>query len=93
MSYYEKAGIANLSNREIAELKFHQAYGYFTLQRFAEAKPLFDAIRQIPSDPNTWMRITILVSYLFMKKIIKQPWSLLEKLKANPPTKRSFLTI
>jgi TolA-binding protein len=52
LAYYEKAGIANLSNREIAEMKFHQAYGYFTLQRFSEAKPLFDAIRQIPSDPN-----------------------------------------
>jgi TolA-binding protein len=52
LAYYEKAGIDNLSNREIAEMKFHQAYSYFTLQRFAEAKPLFDAIRQIPSDPN-----------------------------------------
>ena len=52
LEYYEKAGIDNLSNRELAELKFHQAYSYFTLQRFAEAKPLFDAIRQMPADPN-----------------------------------------
>ena len=29
MAYYEKAGIDNLSNREIAEMKFHQAYGIF----------------------------------------------------------------
>ena len=50
--YYEKAGIDNLSNREIAEMKFHQAYGYFTLRQFDKAKPLFNAIRQIPSDPN-----------------------------------------
>ncbi|HEX8460073.1 MAG TPA: hypothetical protein VF623_01530, partial [Segetibacter sp.] len=50
--YYEKAGIDNLSNREIAEMKFHQAYGYFTLHQFDKAKPLFNAIRQIPSDPN-----------------------------------------
>jgi TolA-binding protein len=50
--YYEKAGIDNLSNREIAEMKFHQAYGYFTAKQFDKAKPLFNAIRQIPSDPN-----------------------------------------
>lgn len=52
IAYYEKAGVANLSNREIADVKFHQAYAYFTTKRFSEAKPLFNAIRQIPSDPN-----------------------------------------
>ncbi|TDH29214.1 tetratricopeptide repeat protein [Segetibacter sp. 3557_3] len=51
-AYYEKAGISNLSNREIADVKFHQAYGYFTTQDFAQAKPMFNAIRQIPTDPN-----------------------------------------
>ena len=49
---YEQADIENLSNREIADLKFHQGYGYFTQQRFDQALPLFDAIRQIPNDPN-----------------------------------------
>ena len=52
MAYYEKAGIDNLSNREIAEMKFHQAYGYFTLKQFDKARPLFNSIRQISSDPN-----------------------------------------
>ncbi|HEX8279101.1 MAG TPA: tetratricopeptide repeat protein, partial [Segetibacter sp.] len=52
LTFYEKAGIDNLSNREIADLKFHQAYSYFTLQQFDKAKPLFNAIRQIPADPN-----------------------------------------
>lgn len=52
LSLYENANINNLSNSEIAQMKFHQAYSYFTLKRFNEAKPLFDAIRQIPSDPN-----------------------------------------
>ncbi|RXK87191.1 tetratricopeptide repeat protein [Filimonas effusa] len=52
IAYYEKAGYANLSNREIAAVKFHQAYGYFTMRRFSDAKPLFNAIRQIPADPN-----------------------------------------
>jgi tetratricopeptide (TPR) repeat protein len=52
LSYYEKVGIDNLSNREIAEMKFHQAYSYFTLEQFDKAKPLFNSIRQITSDPN-----------------------------------------
>lgn len=49
---YENAGIENLSNKEIADLKFHQGYGYFTLQQFDKALPLFNAIRQLPKDPN-----------------------------------------
>ncbi len=49
---YEKANIANLSNREIADLKFHQGYSYFTMQQFAQAKPLLNAIRQVKTDPN-----------------------------------------
>lgn len=49
---YEKTNIVNLSNREIADMKFHQGYSYFTLQRFNQAKPLFNSIRQIKDDPN-----------------------------------------
>jgi TolA-binding protein len=52
VTLYENSNIANLSNREIADLKFHQGYSYFTLQQFARAKPLLDAIRQVKSDPN-----------------------------------------
>ena len=52
IDYYEKAGLDNLSNSDIAAMKFHEAYGYFTMKRFAEAKPLFDDIRQIETDPN-----------------------------------------
>ena len=52
MSLYEKANIANLTNVEIANMKFHEGYAYFTMQRFDEAKPLFESIAQIPSDPN-----------------------------------------
>jgi tetratricopeptide (TPR) repeat protein len=46
--YYEHAGLQNLNNDEIADAKFEKAYCYFNLQQFAEAKPLFDEIRQIP---------------------------------------------
>ncbi len=49
---YEAANIANLSNEEIADMKFHQGYAYFTLKRFAQAKPLFNTIRQMKDDPN-----------------------------------------
>ena len=52
IEYYEKAGLDNLSNSDISVMKFHEAYGYFTMKRFAEAKPLFNDIRQIETDPN-----------------------------------------
>lgn len=51
-SRYDQTNIANLSNREVADLKFHQAYAFFNLQRFSEAKPLFNTIRTIRDDPN-----------------------------------------
>ncbi len=51
-AYYTGANIANLSNREIAEMKFHQAYGFFVMQQFDKARPLFNTIRQLPGDPN-----------------------------------------
>ncbi|MGH2552387.1 MAG: tetratricopeptide repeat protein, partial [Chitinophagaceae bacterium] len=49
---YDQTGIANLSNREIADMKFHQGYSYFNLQNFTKAKPLFNSIRDIKDDPN-----------------------------------------
>lgn len=52
VKYYERTSTDNLSNDEISNMKFHQAYSYFTLKKFNDAEPLFDAIRQIPNDPN-----------------------------------------
>lgn len=49
---YEQSNIENLSNREVANMKFHQGYSYFTLQQFDKAKPALNAIRLIPDDPN-----------------------------------------
>ena len=46
--WYENAGIANLSNREIADAKFELAYCYFNVRRFDKAEPLFALIREIP---------------------------------------------
>ena len=50
--YYEKAGIENLTNSEIALLKFHKGYAHFVQQQFTEAKPYFDAVRQMPKSQN-----------------------------------------
>lgn len=52
ITYYGKAGIENLNNSEIAEMKFHKGYSHFALQQFKEAKPLLDVVRQIPKDSN-----------------------------------------
>lgn len=52
VNLYENTSIDNLSNKEIADLKFHQGYAYFTRSEFDKAKPLMDAIRQLPKDPN-----------------------------------------
>ncbi len=44
---YERAGLDNLSNTEIADAKFEKAYCYFNLKQFNEAKPLFDEVHQM----------------------------------------------
>ncbi len=47
---YERAGLDNLSNEEIANAKFEKGYCYFNLRQFAEARPLFDEIHQLPDN-------------------------------------------
>ena len=48
ITYYERAGVENLTNDEIADAKFEMAYCYFNLKQFDVAKPLFDEIHQMP---------------------------------------------
>ena len=50
LEFYEKAEIASLNNEQIAESKFRMGYSYFHLKRYAQAKPLFNSIRQMPDD-------------------------------------------
>jgi len=45
---YERAGLDNLSNEEIADAKFEMGYCYFNLKRFDDARPLFNEIHQLP---------------------------------------------
>ena len=49
---YSLAGIANLSNQEIALMQFRQGYSYFVLQRYKEATPLLNSVRNLQGDPN-----------------------------------------
>lgn len=51
LPYYEKAGIAHLSNAQIIQSKFRQAYCLFYLQRFNAAKPFFAGILQLKDHP------------------------------------------
>ena len=50
ITYYERAGLDNLSNEEIADAKFERAYSYFNLKEFEKAKPLFNEIHQLPKN-------------------------------------------
>ena len=52
IAFFDKTNIENLSNAQIAEMKFCKAYSYFVLQQFDKAKPLFNSIRQLPNNPN-----------------------------------------
>jgi TolA-binding protein len=47
---YERAGVDNLSNEEIADAKFEKGYCYFNLKKFDEAYPLFNEIHQLPGN-------------------------------------------
>lgn len=51
-SFYEKTSVEHLENSQIETLKFHQGYSYFNLQRFDQAKPLLDAVRQLKKSPH-----------------------------------------
>lgn len=47
LTYYELAGITNLTNEEISDAKFEMAYCYFFNNQLTEAKNLFAAIKDI----------------------------------------------
>jgi len=50
ISNYERAGLDNLSNEEVADAKFEIGYCYFNLKNFSKAKPLFNEIHQLPGN-------------------------------------------
>lgn len=52
LSHYEAAGEANLSPEELSAAEFHRGYTFFTQKQFAQAKPLFEAVRARKGDPN-----------------------------------------
>ena len=84
LDYYQKAGTANLSNEETAKLQFHQGYCLFTMQKFEEAAPLFNAIRQMPSNPN-YIDANYYYGFIeFYRKDYDDALSSLEIVKDNP---------
>ena len=52
LEHYGQTSVQHLNNREVADYKFHQGYAYFSQQKYDLAKPLFNVIRQVKSDPN-----------------------------------------
>jgi tetratricopeptide (TPR) repeat protein len=50
---YEKAGIANLNNKELVASKFELAYCYFNNKQFSESKKLMLGIKDIESNYTT----------------------------------------
>lgn len=52
LDHYELAGIANLSNVEIASMQFRQGYSHFVLQQYKEAAPYLNSVRNLTGDPN-----------------------------------------
>ncbi len=45
--YYENSGLENLTNAEIADVKFELAYCYFNNKQFDKASPLFASIKEL----------------------------------------------
>ena len=52
LAYYEQTSAESLSNRQVADMKFHQGYAYFTLEEFSKASPLLESIAKTTTDPN-----------------------------------------
>lgn len=50
ITYYELAGLDNLTNAEIADTKFELGYCYFLNQQFDKARNLFVGIKEIPEN-------------------------------------------
>lgn len=49
---YGETDVRQLSNREIADMKFNQGYAHFSAGDLSLAKPLFNSVRQLPDHPN-----------------------------------------
>jgi TolA-binding protein len=81
---YEQTNIDNLSNAEIASLKFHSAYSYFVMKQFDKAKPLFNVVRQLNKDPN-YIEANYYYGFIcFYEKNYKEALSAFKIAEKNP---------
>ena len=84
LKLYENSNIENLNNDEIATLKFHKGYAYFIKKNFDLAKPLFDAIRQLPRDPH-YIDANYYYGYIcFYQKKYNDAYSAFSVIENNP---------
>ena len=49
---YEQTDVAQLSNDQISDMKYHQGHAYFSLGQYKLAKPLLQSVRQLTDHPN-----------------------------------------
>ena len=66
INYYERTGLDNISNEEIADVKFEKAYCYFNLKNFDQAKPLFEEVTQL-NDNNYFIPANYYYGFLCYK--------------------------
>ncbi len=82
--YYEKAGLENLSNAEIAAAKFELAYCYFVTKNFKKAEPLFSFIKELKED-KYYMAANYYYGLLcYNENKLEQALRSFERIKAHP---------
>jgi tetratricopeptide (TPR) repeat protein len=86
-AHYEKAELSYFNNEQIAQIKFNQAYSYFNLKRFSQAKPLFNTIRQMPNNANYYDANYYYGFIAFTDKNYTDALDAFQKAEAQPPYK------
>ncbi|MBX3241240.1 MAG: tetratricopeptide repeat protein [Chitinophagaceae bacterium] len=87
LTYYENTSITNLSNRQIADMKFHQGYAYFTIEQFDKARPLLETIAKKTGDPNYADANYYYGSIVYAGGNYKEAQAAFQKIENNPQYK------
>lgn len=87
VAHYEKAEFSYFNNEQIAQIQFNQAYSYFNLKRFSEAKPLFNTIRQMPNNNHYYDANYYYGFIAFGEKKYTEALDAFQKVEAQPAYK------
>lgn len=87
LAYYELTDINNLSNKQIADMKFHQGYAYFSLNQPAKAKPLLESIAKSPTDFNHKDANYYYGMIVYEEKRYKEAQTAFQKIENDPKYK------